>query len=289
MTRSDRRPRHARPAAGSLLAALALVASLLAVPAPALAVDDAEISAAEAAMIALLNEDRTAVGLVPAQVDSRLMAIARARSVDMATKGYFSHTQPDGRNVFDILNSAKVTWYNAGEIIAWNNYPMDSTASAANRQWLNSSGHRAIIVSNQMNYVGVGLAVDPGTGKKYWTAVFIKGPDRTGARATTAAPSVARGSTGATKRVTVSWSGADVPLQVLTSGLHSYQVQRRTDRGAWVTVATSTTVRSLTLDLAVNHTYEFRVAARDKAGNWGAWSTAKTTIGRPTGVVRVYR
>ena len=60
-------------------------------------------------MVDLLNADRTAAGLVPVRVDARLMAIARARSVDMATKHYFSHTQPDGRNVFDILTAKQAS------------------------------------------------------------------------------------------------------------------------------------------------------------------------------------
>ena len=62
------------------------------------------------------------------------MAIARARSADMVAKHYFSHTQPDGRNVFDILTAQHITWYGAGEIIAWNNYPTRaSTASTRTR------------------------------------------------------------------------------------------------------------------------------------------------------------
>ena len=121
------------------------------------------------------------------------MAIARARSVDMATKHYFSHTQPDGRNVFDILTRQHIAWYGAGEIIAWNNYPTSSSTANANRQWMNSPGHKAIVLSTSYNYVGVGLAIDASTGKKLWTAVYIKGPDRTGARSTTATPTVAAG------------------------------------------------------------------------------------------------
>jgi hypothetical protein len=218
------------------------------------------------------------------------MAIARARSVDMVTKHYFSHTQPDGRNVFDILSGQKITWYNAGEIIAWNNYPtLETSVAAANNQWLNSPGHKAIVVSTSYNYVGVGLALDSATGKKMWTAVYMKGPDRTGARATADAPTIAAGSTAATKKVTVTWTGADVKLQVLTSGLHSFQVQRRTDGGAWTTVLASTTGKSLSQNLAANHTYEFRVAARDKAGNWGAWSSVQAALAAPTGSVTVSR
>lgn len=274
----------------SLLLAAGLLAGLFAAPSTVAAAAELTIAQAELAMVDALNADRKAAGLVPLQVDSRLMAIARARSTDMATKNYFSHTQPDGRNVFDLIGAAKITWYSAGEIIAWNNYPtLETSVQAANTGWMNSPGHRKLIVSTSYNYMGVGLAVDAGSGKKYWTTIFIKGPDRTGARAKAATPSVAAGSTPTTKRVTVTWSGADVPLQVLTSGFHSYAVQRRVDGGAWMTVWTSTTARSLTLELAANRTYEFRVAARDKAGNWGSWSTVKATLAARTGSVVVSR
>jgi uncharacterized protein YkwD len=274
MTRNRLRRRPSRLA---LLLVLGLLAAAFGAPGTAAAAG-MTVAEAEQAMVDALNADRTAVSLVPVRIDSRLMAIARARSVDMATKGYFSHTQPDGRNVFDILTAQGVTWYSAGEIIAWNqSSTLESSVQTANSQWLNSPGHKAIIVSTNLNYVGVGLAVD-GTGKKLWTAVFIKGPDRTGAKAKAATPIVAPGSTAGSKRITVTWTGADIPLQVLTSGFHSFRVQRRTDGGTWVKIWTSTTVKSLTLDLPGNHTYEFRVAARDNAGNWGKWSTVKATL-----------
>ena len=41
---------------------------------------------------------------------------------------------------------------------------------------MNSSGHKAIVMSTTMNYIGVGLAIDASNGKKIWTAVYIKGP-----------------------------------------------------------------------------------------------------------------
>jgi len=88
-----------------------LVASLV-VPTVAAAatttVDAATLTAQEAKIIGFLNADRTALGLVPVRVDSRLMAIARARSADMIANDYFSHTLPDGRKVFDILQKNKV-------------------------------------------------------------------------------------------------------------------------------------------------------------------------------------
>ncbi len=273
----------------AILLVAGLLATLVVAPGTAAAADGMTISQAELAMVDALNVDRTTRGLVPVRIDSRLMAIARARSADMATKDYFSHTQPDGRNVFDIISAQKITWYNAGEIIAWNNYPtLETSVPAANNQWLNSPGHKAIVVSTTYNYVGVGLALGT-NGKKLWTAVYMKGPDLTGAKAKTATPTIAAGATSESKRVTVTWSGGDVPLQVLTSGFHSYQVQRRSDGGDWKMVWIGTTRKSMTLDLATNHTYEFRVAARDNAGNWGAWSLAKATLAAATGSVVVSR
>ena len=278
-----------RPSRLAVLLVLGLLASFFVAPGTAAAADPMTISQAELAMVNALNVDRTTRGLVPVRIDSRLMAIARGRSADMVAKDYFSHTQPDGRNVFAILTAKKINWYGAGEIIAWNNYPtLETSVAAANNQWLNSPGHKAIVVSTSYNYVGVGLALGT-NGKKLWTAVYMRGPDLTGAKAKAATPTIAAGATSASKRVTVTWSGGDVPLQVLTSGFHSYQVQRRVDGGDWKIVWIGTTRKSMTLDLATSHTYEFRVAARDNAGNWGAWSLAKATLAAPTGSVAVSR
>jgi uncharacterized protein YkwD len=262
------------------LVAVALLATLLIAPAPAAAEDTMTVSAAEMAMVAALNVNRTERGLVPVRVDGRLMAIARARSADMAAKHYFSHTQPDGRNIFDIISASGIVWYGAGEILAMNNYPtIDTSLQRADLDWLNSPGHYAIVVSTSYNYVGVGLAIDPATGTKYWSAVYLKGPDRTGARASARAPSVSAGSTWTRRRVRVSWSGADVRLQVLTAGLYTYQLQRRTDAGTWVTVRASTTRTYLGFDLPRHHTYTFRVRARDRVGNWGSWSAVRVRLG----------
>jgi uncharacterized protein YkwD len=262
------------------LASLALTVILgaaIVVPGAAVAttstIDEAGLTALESAMVSALNADRAAYGLVAVRVDPRLMAIARARSDDMVAKDYFSHTQPDGRNVFSILTAQGITWYSAGEIIAWNNYPIDTTVSAANRQWMSSAGHRAIIISTNFNYVGVGVAIDPDTGKKVWTAVYLKGPDRTAAKAKVFTPRVLAGATATTRTVKIAWTGYDPRLQVLTSGLRSYAVQRRVDGGSWATTVSATTLREKYFTLALGHLYEFRVSARDRAGNPGAWVT----------------
>jgi uncharacterized protein YkwD len=270
-------PRRSRLAP---LLGVILIATLFAAPAATAAEEAMTVSAAEAGMVAALNADRAAKGLVPVRIDTRLMAIARARSTDMATKNYFSHVQPDGRNVFDIIKSSGIAWFGAGEIIAMNNYPTLATSlQRSNLDWIASPGHYSVIISTSYNYVGVGLAVDAASGKKYWTAVYLKGPDRTGARATARKPTISAGSTSSRRRVSVSWSGADVRLQVLTSGLYRFKVQRQTGSGSWVTVATSTTRTSMSFDLPRHHLYHFRIRARDRAGNWGAWSTVGVSVG----------
>ena len=253
----------------------ALVVAAIAAPATATATvattDAATLSGMEMAMVAALNADRTAHGLIPVRVDTRLMAIARARSNDMVAKDYFSHTQPDGRNVFDILTASRITWYGAGEIIAWNNYPMDVTVDVANSQWVNSPGHYSILMSTDYNYVGVGLSIDEATGKKVWTAVYMKGPDRTAARAVVNRPNVTAGMTSTTRRVRLSWSGYDPRLQVLTSGLRGFGLERSVDGGAWTTLYAATTQTWATMTLSVGHLYRFRLVARDRAGNSGTW------------------
>lgn len=243
-------------------------------PAPA----ELTVDQAEAEILRLINADRAAVGLIAVRVDRRLMSIARARSVDMATKDYFSHQQPDGRNVFDVIEATGMTWYRAGEIIAWNNYPgFALSAAGANSGWLGSQPHREIIESTLFNYVGVGVALQASTGKKYWTAVFLQGPDRTPGWAKQRAPRVTAGTRVGRRTITLRWSGADIRLQILTAGLRTFQVQRRVDGGRWRTIAWTRNT-ALRLSQARGHRYAYRVRTIDRAGNRGTWSTVGVRI-----------
>jgi uncharacterized protein YkwD len=265
-------PRTTRRPTLILLAGLFL-AGLGATSSPAsVSATDISVPAAEIEMARIINRDRARHGLVPIRLDARLMTIAGNRSNDMATKGYFSHTQPDGRNVFDLLASSSIRWYSAGEIIAWNNWPgMVDSANAANSGWMNSDGHRHIILSRSYNYMGIGLAI-AGNGRKYWTGVFLRGPDRTGGWVRYTAPRVDAAAAG-TRRVSFGWTGGDVRLPVLTAGFHSYNVQRRVDGGAWVNVRAATTARTYAVLVARGHTVELRVRAKDRVGNYGSWRT----------------
>jgi uncharacterized protein YkwD len=262
------------------LGPVVLVGLLLATIAPvASATDDLTVAQAEAKVATLLNQQRTDVGRIVLRIDSRLSAIARARSEDMATKGYFSHQQPDGDWAWDLMTAAGIKWYGAGEIIAWNTWgSLSDSATAASKQWHDSSAHYALLTSADYNYFGVGLAVDP-SGKKLWTVVFMKGPDRTGARArfrtssNASADTLTTASTSTRKAVTIKWSGSDVRLQVLTAGLKYFQVQvRRAGVYDWRDTKSATTATSMVRYLLRGRVYQFRIRAKDKAGNYGRWS-----------------
>ena len=249
-------------------ATLALVVVLLALAAPAPPVRAAELTTAqgEQHLLALVNRSRAAAGLVALRYDPRLARIARERSADMIARGYYSHTAPDGSDVFDTIADSGIRWYAAGENLGANSFAsVTDSAAMVNHQWLESSGHRAVLLGSY-NYVGVGLAISS-AGRKVWTAVFLRGPDRT--RPWARGTRVAR-STSTTVRFT--WSGADTRLAVHTAGLKDFQVQRRRDDGSWGYVTTSTTSTARTMTVLRGHTYAFRVRARDRNGIVGLWS-----------------
>ena len=97
--------------------------------------------------------------------DKRLAELARERATHMAETDTFSHTQSGGTSVFDMMSAAGIRWYGAGEIIAWNiGTELRDSADYVIRQWMNSSGHKAIMVSKDYNYVGFGVATSPTSG-----------------------------------------------------------------------------------------------------------------------------
>jgi uncharacterized protein YkwD len=242
------------------------VAAAIEVPA-----DDPAMLAAGVDLVTLTNAKRSAAGLVNLRIDPALMKIARDRAEVMADNDKMSHTEPDGSNVFDRMNAANLTWYGAGEIIAWNTYPEQYSTAEAIRAWMASPGHHAIMVSTGYNYVGYGAAIST-SGRRYYAGVFAKEPDQTVPWAKFTSFSL-KSVDSTHKRLTARWSGGDSKLQVLTSGLASMEVQWRAVGGDWHAWTTSlTTSRSLTLMRGV--AYEFRIRARDKAGNIGTWRTA---------------
>jgi hypothetical protein len=99
--------------------------------------------------------------------------------------------------------------------------------------------------------------------------------DATAPKATTPVPSLRTGlaltgtSTSQPLLMRITWTGSDSG-----SGVASYDVQRSYNGGAYQTIKSATTATSLDWSMTPGTTYKFRVRARDKAGNVGAWTTA---------------
>jgi uncharacterized protein YkwD len=235
------------------------------------------LAQAEASLVSRVNEQRAASGLVALQVDPDAVAIARQRAETMAATDVMSHQNPDGTDVFDAIAAAGIPWFGAGEVIVWNNWPTeaDSTAQAV-AAWFGSPSHANILLSTDYNYAGFGAAVSPISGKRYYAGVILKRTDRTAAWAK--AGTTTQKVVDATRtQVTVRWTGGDPRLQVLTAGLRDYEVQRRVVGGSWRALGYRTTT-SVTETLPRSRTYEYRIRARDKVGNRGAWSTLTVTV-----------
>jgi uncharacterized protein YkwD len=159
---------------------------LLAAPRTTLAWDvNAFSSTSEAQLVRLTNQARASAGLRALKVDSKLTAIARGRSKDMIVRNYFSHTiLGTSYNVFHVLDTKGYCYRIAGENIGWNNYPDDVATSTIQRQFMNSSGHRANILGKAWDAIGIGAYKGP-TGKKMWTVIFA---DRCGSTSPAPAP-----------------------------------------------------------------------------------------------------
>ena len=233
-------------------------------------------SSAEAIILKKMNYERTKRGLIALRLDTRIAAIARDRSEYQARTGDADHTQGSYK-VFDFIQQAGIKWYAAGEIIAQNRYypSIEDSAAAAIKGWLGSSTHRSILLSKGYNYVGFGYAMNPDNQRRYWTGVYLKGPDRTAPTANFTG--VSKSSSGGYVAIKIRWDGADRRLQVLTSGLRYFQVQRRVVGGTWKSWS-YTTNHSKTVRYYPGRDREFRVRSRDRAGNWSDWDVLRVSL-----------
>ncbi|WP_249745208.1 CAP domain-containing protein [Mesobacillus boroniphilus] len=124
-----------------------------------------EISAFEARVIDLTNEQRRKNGLGNLQPDTALSNVAQEKSNDMQAKNYFSHTSPTYGSPFDMMRDFGVSYKSAGENIAMGQRSAEEVVNA----WMNSEGHRKNILSPNFTHIGVGHTSEG----NYWTQMFI--------------------------------------------------------------------------------------------------------------------
>ena len=245
--------------AALLLAGALAVVGPISRPAPVAAATATEV---EAKLLSLINAERLRRGLVAERPYSKLTDLAGDRAAYMASINRMEHISCLGCT----LNSRDVNWISAGEVIAWSSYPSDQVAQMIFNGWMNSSSHRAILMSSTYNYIGVGAALR--TANNYWysSIVVVEKRDHTKPYVRTGTASRS-GST-----LTWTWTGADTKLQTHTAGLKNFDVQYRVGDGTWSTIKSGTTAKSLSLTRGTG-TYGIRVRARDNRDYISSWSS----------------
>lgn len=116
-------------------------------------------------VVSLVNEERAKAGLAPLTIDTKTEGAAAVRASEIQKS--FSHTRPDGRDFSTVLRENGVSYQAAGENIAYGQKSPEEVMQG----WMNSSGHRANILSSNFNKIGVGYAQD-GNGTGYWVQLF---------------------------------------------------------------------------------------------------------------------
>jgi uncharacterized protein YkwD len=111
-----------------------------------------ELHAVEHLIIQHTNAERKRYGLAPLVVDQHLVKSARTHAIWMTTRQTLTHTnQPVAENIA---------------------FGQESAAEAV-RSWMNSSGHRANILSRGHRRIGVAAYVAR-NGRIYWCQQFLK-------------------------------------------------------------------------------------------------------------------
>lgn len=117
-------------------------------------------------MSELTNKERKSQNLGILTVNPVLNEAAQAKALDMATKGYFAHTSPEGITPWYWLNQAGYRYEHAGENLAVN----FTNSKEVARAWMDSPTHRANIVKRNYTEVGTGVATGFYQGKE---AIFV--------------------------------------------------------------------------------------------------------------------
>jgi hypothetical protein len=114
----------------------------------------------------LTNEERKVENLSMLTVSPVLNMAAEMKARDMAAKGYFAHTSPEGKTPWYWLEQAGYTYQYAGENLAINFLDSKDVTAA----WLASPAHRANIVKQNYTEIGTGIATGAYEGRE---TVFV--------------------------------------------------------------------------------------------------------------------
>jgi len=123
--------------------------------------------AAEQRTAERINQTRAESGVAALTRDDTLRTAARDHARDMATRGFYDHTAPDGTGPSDRVPCRAGETIHRGEIgvmetadgDTWHTRDPADMASYLVRDWTLSEPHYQILIDSQFRRVGVGIHV----------------------------------------------------------------------------------------------------------------------------------
>jgi hypothetical protein len=107
-----------------------------------------------AILVDLANGDRASNDRAILKMNPVLVTVAQAKANDMAAKGYFAHTSPEGVDPWHWFKEAGYSFTYAGENLA-----IDFVDSAdVERAWMDSPTHRENILNSHYTEIGIATA-----------------------------------------------------------------------------------------------------------------------------------
>jgi uncharacterized protein YkwD len=140
---------------------------------PAPEADIATITAhdAETRLLALVNRDRQAAGLAALVWDDHVADVARAHSDQMKQTATVAHSLPGTGPVDQRIEAAGIK-----TAVALENVARAYGIASGHEGFMNSPGHRANLMSSQVNRIGIGIAFADGDFGRalYITEIFTR-------------------------------------------------------------------------------------------------------------------
>ncbi len=99
------------------------------------------------------NYQRQLAGLPALQYNATLSESATNKAKDMFTNNYWAHNSPLGKTPWDFFKASGYEYSLAGENLAKDFYDTDTMMKA----WMNSPTHKANIINNQYQEIGIGV------------------------------------------------------------------------------------------------------------------------------------
>jgi hypothetical protein len=117
--------------------------------------------AVEQAVHKATNARRRDHGVAPLSYSDHLAAVALCHSRDMATRGFFDHTSPDGEDAADRYRRLDHDTRRIGENIAFRQpgpaAEVKAVAASVVEGWMESRGHRENLLRDRFDAEGIGV------------------------------------------------------------------------------------------------------------------------------------